>query len=182
VPAAPNEQPQADPEHLKSRVLTSVIAENIRDRRTLGRFSQEALAARMRQLGHAWSRSTVGDVEREQRIVAVKELVALAIVLQVDLGDLLDPTGVDGSRTAPLSYGDPDDLDRMIPAVVAHHWLRGTVHLSFPRGPGSPWIEGVEGRRADYEECERALREWSSERARRGAAENIANEEKKEQQ
>jgi transcriptional regulator with XRE-family HTH domain len=160
--------------------MADVVAENVRDRRALKRFSQETIATRMRQLGFDWSHTTVSETERRYRSVSIDELVALAIVLQVDLADLLDPTGADGSRTEPVDYGQAEY--RTLPAVVARHWVRGAVHVSFPFGPDSPWIVRVDGHDAEFEECKNALSEWQSERQHAVHEALAAETEEKENQ
>jgi transcriptional regulator with XRE-family HTH domain len=154
--------------------MGGVVAQNVRDRRALGRFSQEALAGRMRQLGHDWSRTTVGDIEREVRSVSIDELFALTIVLEIDLVDLLDPLGAAGDRTTPVDYGR--SVYRTMPAVVAHHWLHGRVHVRLS-GPGGIWIAQVDDYETEFMECQKALQRWNAERAQH-RAEELANEEK----
>jgi transcriptional regulator with XRE-family HTH domain len=126
-----------------------------------------------------WSHTTVSEVERGRRSVSVDELVSLAIVLGVSPTDLLDPVGADGSRMTPFDAGRTSY--RTLPAVVAHHWMRGAVRVSFPHGPDSPWIEPAPGRDDEFGECQRALSEWSSERAQR-AREAYADEQERERE
>jgi transcriptional regulator with XRE-family HTH domain len=144
--------------------MSDAVGENVRDRRALKRASQTDLAGWMGQLGFDWwSHTTVSEIERGRRPVSVDELVSLAIVLGVDVQDLLDPIGADGSRTTPpVDYGRTNY--RTLPAVIAHHWMRGNVRVRF-HGPDSYIVEQVGDHEAEYAECERAQQEWDDERA-----------------
>jgi len=66
------------------------------------------MAARMRALGHEWSRQTVSDVERSVRNVTVDELLGLALVLGTPISELLDPRGVLRAFLTTVNPGNPD--------------------------------------------------------------------------
>jgi transcriptional regulator with XRE-family HTH domain len=96
-----------------ARLLSEVVADNLRAYRVLRRLSQETVAERMRRLGHEqWSRPAVSEVERGGRSVDVDELLSLAVVLEKSVSDLLDPTGP-GSEGRPrrVDYGGTLTLD-----------------------------------------------------------------------
>lgn len=117
-----------------ARFAEQVLAENIRTWRGVRRLTQEELASRMTALGHPWSAGIVGFVERNDRAVRVNELLALALVLEVFVSDLLDPAGVDGRGQEPLDYGG-----RLLPAIAVRHWLANRVRV------GLGWTEGEPG-------------------------------------
>jgi transcriptional regulator with XRE-family HTH domain len=93
------------------RTFGVVVADNVRDHRALARLPQGTVADRMALLGHRWHQKTVSQVESGRRAVTVGELVSLALALGVTVGDLLDPTGVDGSGRTPVVAGEPDGVD-----------------------------------------------------------------------
>jgi transcriptional regulator with XRE-family HTH domain len=70
----------------------AILAANIRGMRNRKGIGQEALAERMRGLGHEWVRQTVGATERGKRRVLVEEAVALAAALETTALALLVPT------------------------------------------------------------------------------------------
>ena len=77
-----------------SRFPSQILADNVRIWRDLRRMSQADLAEHMTRLGHPWSDSIVGFVERGQRNVTVDEFVGLTLALGVHQpGALLDPLG-----------------------------------------------------------------------------------------
>lgn len=109
---------------------SEVLAENLRGYRALRQVSQEELAHRMTELGHEWSRSTVGDVERNARSVGVDELFGLAIAIGVTVCQLLDPTGPDHSRRLSLDVGLYDLADgstQRLGPWLSHLWANGRV-------------------------------------------------------
>jgi transcriptional regulator with XRE-family HTH domain len=164
---------------------SDVLATNVRAYRLVRGRTQEELADRMSQLGHGWSAGTVGFAERGDRTLSVDELLALAIVLETDVLDLLDPTGIDGRQTAPVDYAVrplPHDIEATLPAVVVNHWFRGAVQVRLSRGPGSFELYEVEGHEDEYAECERAWEKLKTERLERRAERIIANEEKEQDQ
>jgi transcriptional regulator with XRE-family HTH domain len=70
----------------------AILAANIRGIRNRKGLGQEALAKRMRGLGHEWVRQTVGATERGRRRVLVEEVVALAAALETTALALMVPT------------------------------------------------------------------------------------------
>jgi transcriptional regulator with XRE-family HTH domain len=119
-----------------SRFLSDALAANVRDLRSLRRFSQDDLAERMRAVGHEWSRATVSTVERGQRNVTVDELATLALVLGVTFGDLLDPTGADRRGREGLDYAPGVEP---LPALTGSGWAHGTTLLTLK------WNDGPSG-------------------------------------
>jgi transcriptional regulator with XRE-family HTH domain len=110
-----------------SRFLSDVLADNIRSRRSDRRLSQYQLAKGMAALGHPWTDSIVGFVERGQRNVTIDELAGLALVLSSTLGDLLSPAGV-GRRITEAT--ERLDIGRgSLPARMAAAWMRGALVL-----------------------------------------------------
>jgi transcriptional regulator with XRE-family HTH domain len=139
-----------------SRFLSDAFAENLHAYRSLRRWSQEELARRMVDLGHAsWSRATVSEVERGGRTVTIDELLALAMAFGVPIGNLLDPAGLDGRATAPLDVG----IWRPMPIGVASRWVRGRIGAE--RTPGGVLVSRVEefDPAAEHEAARKALKE-----------------------
>jgi transcriptional regulator with XRE-family HTH domain len=60
--------------------------------------SQEAVAARMREIGHDWHQTTVSKVENGQRVLSLPEAYDLAIVLDRHLRDFLVGESSKGER------------------------------------------------------------------------------------
>jgi transcriptional regulator with XRE-family HTH domain len=114
-----------------SRFPGEIVAENVRTWRGVRRFSQAQLAERMVVLGHRWTESIVGFVERGERNVTVDEYIGLHFALELDdFGALLDPLGVESDpyrspsdkTDAPgLDYGGPKPL----PAEYVSRWRHG---------------------------------------------------------
>lgn len=119
----PTPTPQREGRKAKpgARFLSEVLADNIRERRVLRRFSQQQLADRMEYFGHRWVRATVSEVERGNRTVTVDELLSLAVVLGVRIPDLLDPAGIEGTRTDDLELGP----EWTLAASNASEWVHG---------------------------------------------------------
>jgi transcriptional regulator with XRE-family HTH domain len=112
----------------QSRFLSQILAKNIKDRRSERKLSQSVLAERMVSVGHGkWTRATVTEIERENRSVSVDELLGLALVLGVPIGELLDPTGIDGQGREGLDY----TLGAAPPMRVeaAREWVRGRLRI-----------------------------------------------------
>jgi transcriptional regulator with XRE-family HTH domain len=118
----------------RSRFPGEIVAENVRTWRGVRRLSQAQLAARMSDLGHPWTESIVGFVERGQRNVTVDEYVGLHFALELDhFGALLDPLGIEGemrpygphdkSDAPSLDYGGPKPLQ----ANFVSRWRHGQV-------------------------------------------------------
>lgn len=129
MPATPKRSGRAPVEG--ARFFSEVLATNARDARVLARLSQDDVADRMRELGHArWSRATVSEVEREGRSVAVLELLSLCLVLDQAVGDLLDPAGIDGRAAAPVDLGPTvgPHLGLVTPDT-ARAWVEGRIRI-----------------------------------------------------
>jgi transcriptional regulator with XRE-family HTH domain len=123
TPRRAGRQPRAG-----ARFITDVVADNLRAYRLIGRLDQTDVAKGMRVFGHRWGQSTVAQVERGQRNVTVDELLGLVAVLDVTIGDLLDPTGPAGRDERPLDYGPA-----AISAEQARDWIRGKIRLRLER-------------------------------------------------
>jgi transcriptional regulator with XRE-family HTH domain len=132
-----------------SRFPSEILADNVRTWRGLRRYSQAQLAERMTRLGHPWSESIVGFVERGERNVTVDELVGLAIVLNTrEIGSLLDPLGPEGEhRHGPPGIRAQDrgnGLDwggaKPLPGEHASYFVRNKVswHVAFEKVTGEP--------------------------------------------
>jgi transcriptional regulator with XRE-family HTH domain len=80
--------------------IPEVLGANVRAYRLLRRKEQQDVAEGMQSLGHTWRRATVSEVERAQRNVTVSELLALVVVLDASVEQLLDSRGPEG-RTGP---------------------------------------------------------------------------------
>jgi transcriptional regulator with XRE-family HTH domain len=148
-----------------SKFPSEVLAENMRTWRNVRRLSQAQLAARMSGLGHRWTESIVGFVERGERNVTVDEYVGLEVALDIeDFGGLLDPYGIHGATARWQHVPEMDNAPAVdvgatvpIPARLANGWLRGNVQqhvafsvagipthvlhgeASFEPGPGEEW-------------------------------------------
>jgi len=143
MPSRPRPQRRATK---PARLLSEVVADNVRAYRTLRRLSQDAVAARMVALGHTqWSRAAVSEVERHGRQLVIDELLALAVVLEKSLPELLDPAGP-GREGRPLDvdYGAPDPMPRWAASDIAHanveQWM-----VEWPDDGGPPRVT-LEGR------------------------------------
>jgi transcriptional regulator with XRE-family HTH domain len=133
--------------------MSDVVAANIRAYRVVRHLSQEDLASWMRKLEHAtWTSSTVSEVERGNRNVTIDELLALAFMLNAELVDLLDATGLDRRTTTPIDLGPGGTIG----AAGVSHWLRGIVRI-VTEGPNRWDLDEVEGHRAEYEEARRSF-------------------------
>ena len=123
MPSTPRRKGRVAP--MGAALPSEVLADNVRAYRALRQLIQEELAERMSELGHDWSRSTVGDVERNARGVTVDELFGLAISIGVTIGQLLDPTGPDHSRALSLDvglYDLPDGTTQRVGPWLSHLW------------------------------------------------------------
>lgn len=93
------------------------VGDLVRDRRKALGWTQEVLAARMTEGGFAMHQVTVAKLEQARRPIRINELVALSIVLEtrvVDLlgmGDLADPIDVSVSTAVARLRGARDELD-----------------------------------------------------------------------
>ena len=110
---------------------SDVLAANVRAYRLLRRLTQDALATRMTDLGHAWGRSTVSAVESRARNVTVDELFGLALSLGVSIGKAVDPAGPDRSRRLSLDVGlqTPEGAPQPLAPRLAHLWASSQAVL-----------------------------------------------------
>lgn len=120
-----------------ARRLNQVVARNMKDRRLLAELSQAELAERVSLLGHAWTGSTVGDIETRDRNVTVDELGALALALEALVPELLDPAGVTGAGDGALDpgAGETGDDGELAPGHalgprLARAWVWGRVRFA----------------------------------------------------
>ena len=106
-----------------------VLVENLSAYRVLRRMTQEELAARMTELGHEMTRSTVSAIEGLDRNVSVDEMFSLAICVGVTVGRLLDPTGPDHSRSVGLDVGlkSADGKPNPLSARMGYLWAASRV-------------------------------------------------------
>jgi hypothetical protein len=81
------------------------LARNVKAYRQMRGLKQEEVGAQMSRLGWDWNAGTCGFVERGDRAVDVDELVGLAVLLDVPIAGLLDPTGFDGRNQVGLDLG-----------------------------------------------------------------------------
>jgi hypothetical protein len=93
----------------------------------------------MRRLGHAWTDSTVSQVETGRRRVNTDELVALALALTTSVADLLTPPR-------------PEKLDTGVGAMrsaLVRPWVGGLLVVvptwDTDGQPGEPRIETASG-------------------------------------
>lgn len=103
---------------------SEVLARNLRDHRRRQELDQAHIAERMAELGHPWKQATVSTIESRDRTVNVDELFGLALVLGVTVGDLLDPTGIDGRGDSGLEYDLTLEAQPM-DAALGRVWARG---------------------------------------------------------
>jgi transcriptional regulator with XRE-family HTH domain len=75
----------------------------IRELRLARGLSQVDLAQRLAERGLSWHQTTVAKTERADRPLRVNELAALAKVLGVSVGDLLNPQRIDLPQEAALA-------------------------------------------------------------------------------
>lgn len=101
TPAASGDQP---PDGILT--IPNALGSNIRAYRLLNGLEQEDIAARMQLFTHPWHRATVSEVERARRNVTVAELLALVLILDVSVTELLDPRGP-GGRWGNIYLGFP---------------------------------------------------------------------------
>lgn len=102
-----------------ARLLSEVVADNVRAYRTLRRTSQEALAGRMVSLGHSqWTRAAVSEVERHGRQLVIDELLALALILEKSVPELLDPAGPGAEGKAGAVDLGATELDRWSASAI----------------------------------------------------------------
>ena len=89
-----------------------MIGDNLKWVRDLCGLSQDALAERMKALGHRnWFPTTISEAERGLRLISSEELLALALALETTIYHLLSPLAL--HKSAPrIDIG----LGRAIPA------------------------------------------------------------------
>lgn len=115
-----------------------VRAENLAAYRGLRHLTQAELAGVMTELGHDMIRSTVSAIESLGRSVTVDELFGLAVSLGATVGQLLDPTGPDHSRTLGLDLGlrAPDGASRPVGPWTGHLLAASRVLVRLPPDEG----------------------------------------------
>jgi len=137
-----------------TKFVADALADNIRAYRDLSRLEQADVAERMQKLGQSWRRVTVSEVERGRRNVTVVELLSLALLFGVTIGELLDPRRPD-QRSVPgvmmLTIGPgaektpPIMPSNLLAALMCRHTLsiepadfpgEGMVGFSFKRIQG----------------------------------------------
>jgi transcriptional regulator with XRE-family HTH domain len=122
-----------------ARFAADVVAGNVRAWRLLRELEQTDVAERMASLGHSWSQSTVSQAERGQRHLTVAELLSLAMVLDVPVPALLDPTGPDGLGRDQLDLAPAEATGppALLPALTVSAWVRGIsrITLRWNNGP-----------------------------------------------
>jgi transcriptional regulator with XRE-family HTH domain len=143
LPRAPRYRGTGTPD---ARRLNEVVAKNMKDRRLVADISQEELATRMRALNHAWTDSTVGDVETRDRNVTVDELAALALALGALIGELLDPAGIAADNDTALDPGAGETKrgelrpGRALGPRLARSWVWGFTRFAVTRSdPTLSW-------------------------------------------
>ncbi|MFG2056641.1 helix-turn-helix domain-containing protein [Micromonospora sp. NPDC048930] len=78
-----------------SRGPEAILAEQLRNWRTARGWSQQDVALRMsKNFGYGWHQTTVARIEGQARPVRLNEAVALAMLFDVDLGQVLKPPQV----------------------------------------------------------------------------------------
>lgn len=102
------------------------VAHNVRRVRTARGYSVYALSAALRSNGWPIDPSAVAKVERGERGVSVDDLVALAVVLDVNPSALLLPP-IDGPGATVMITGGGE-----IPASEAWDWMDGRRRLDRP--------------------------------------------------
>ena len=79
--------------------MDATFGRRIREERERRRWPQQHLATSLSALyGHAWHQTTVAKVEAGERPVKLAEAVALAALLHMPLGDLLDDDAAPAER------------------------------------------------------------------------------------
>lgn len=96
--------------------IEDVVAHNARARRQAMGMSQENLAKRMCILGYTWNQNAVSMFEAGNRDVRLRELLGLALVLEVSPTDLMNPRA---AGWVALDLAGPGELD----SGVAEDWL-----------------------------------------------------------
>jgi transcriptional regulator with XRE-family HTH domain len=104
----------------------AVVAENVQRFRRRRELSIYQLSAALKKAGRPITPAAVGKIERQQRQVTVDDLMALAVVLQVNPAMLLLPPTIKGD--IELSGGV------QVPAIKAWDWFRKDMPLSVPEG------------------------------------------------
>ena len=155
MPANPNRSNLEAP--VGTRLMSAVLAQNVRAARRRRDLSQEQVAARMKQLAHdTWSRVAVSSVEKGARAISADELFSLSIVLSTPLPALCDPAGLEGENTEPICFGP----ETTVPAAVVHEWIAGRVRIEF-LAPGSYTPHVLPGFQHVKPTVEKAMDEYS---------------------
>lgn len=74
---------------MKNTDVSRRVGHNLRVYRADRGFQQEDIAVRMASPHPTWKRTTVSQIERGHRAVTVDELLDLAVILEVEMVDLL---------------------------------------------------------------------------------------------
>ena len=112
--------------HTGSRYLSQIVGERVRDVRRHRGVSQEELADRMVDLGHAtWHRPTVGQVEKAERNLTVDELLSLAVAFKTTLAYLMSPASAwDPNYDGPVDVGRSESVaGGELRALYGFSWL-----------------------------------------------------------
>jgi transcriptional regulator with XRE-family HTH domain len=111
---------------------SQALASNLRRLRGLRRLSQEDIAERMTALGYgragSWKRSTAAESETGKRQVTVDELVGLAMILGVTIGELLDPSDASLALGDVVHEGEPQGAP--LRPRVARLFVRSDIALA----------------------------------------------------
>lgn len=75
--------------------ISEVVRARVGEIRKLRRLAQKEVAERMADIGFAWHRQTVGQVEAGTRKLTVDEVVGLAAVLGTTVRQLLSPISLE---------------------------------------------------------------------------------------
>jgi len=117
-----------------------VLGANVLAARLIRGWSQDHLAERMAvALGIEWVQSSVSQIEAARRRVSAEELLALALVLDQSVAELVDPGGLDGRSGQGMVVGGVS-----LPSKTARAWLRGRLRLR-ANEDGSLSAEPTEG-------------------------------------
>ena len=112
--------------HNGSRYLSQIVGQRVRDVRLHREVSQDELADRMVDLGHAtWYGPTVGQVEKAKRNLTVDELISLAAAFETTLAYLMSPASAwDPNYMGPVDVGRSEPVEgKDLRALYGFTWL-----------------------------------------------------------